>query len=461
MATITRNNLKSGEVSYRIRVKIKDIGTGKQIAKTTTWKKPEKMPIREAEKAASKYAMEYEEKIKRYQLGSNLNENTTVKKYSEIWAEYIHQHKSSSYYQSILHHLKTINESLGSYQIKELSPVIIQNFFDTLSARKRKIELAISTKLPKLIDEKKTNKTQLARLSGVSRSTIALAASGNQISMECAQRITKALCVPFKDYFKPIVLTSNYQPATNAKTCRTLRAMLSMAKRQQLLEQNFANSEYVTLIKEERKEVVCLDDVQAKELLTDLKNHDDIRVKTALMLLIFTGFRRGELCGLEWDDIDFEDSLISIKRASCPVTSQGVITCKPKSKTSARTITVPNIIINLLKEYHDWWKSFTTSLGDRYKGSKRLFLQSDGKPIYPTTLRYWLNTITKRLELPNITIHSLRHTNITMQIIAGIPLKTVSVRAGHSSTKLTSDTYSHFIRSSDKEAADTLNRMLS
>jgi len=94
------------------------------------------------------------------------------------------------------------------------------------------------------------------------------------------------------------------------------------------------------------------------------------------------------------------------------------------------------------------------------KEVKDYFYRNEGKPLYPSTIRYWLRKTAIKLSLPNISVHSLRHTNITLQIIAGVPLKTVSARAGHSSTKVTSDVYSHFVRSSDKEAAQMLEKML-
>ena len=61
--------------------------------------------------------------------------------------------------------------------------------------------------------------------------------------------------------------------------------------------------------------------------------------------------------------------------------------------------------------------------------------------------------------LPNRTVHSLRHTNITMQIAAGVPLVAVSGRAGHARTSTTTDIYSHFLKSSDRTAAKTLENV--
>ena len=74
----------------------------------------------------------------------------------------------------------------------------------------------------------------------------------------------------------------------------------------------------------------------------------------------------------------------------------------------------------------------------------------------PSTVESWVHRICKAAGLPNRTVHPLRHTNITMQIAAGVPLVTVAGRAGHARTSTTTDIYSHFLKSSDRTAAKVL-----
>ncbi len=90
----------------------------------------------------------------------------------------------------------------------------------------------------------------------------------------------------------------------------------------------------------------------------------------------------------------------------------------------------------------------------------RLFTTWNGSPIHPDSITGWFAAFIKRHELPKITIHSLRHTNITLLIMAGIPLRTVAKRAGHSSTVTTSLIYSHAIQSADEMASGVLEDIL-
>ena len=79
--------------------------------------------------------------------------------------------------------------------------------------------------------------------------------------------------------------------------------------------------------------------------------------------------------------------------------------------------------------------------------------------MYPGTISYQAHKPCDQAGLPHRTVHSLRHTNITMQIAAGVPLVTVASRAGHARTSTTTDIYSHFLKSSDKTAAEKLEQM--
>lgn len=88
-----------------------------------------------------------------------------------------------------------------------------------------------------------------------------------------------------------------------------------------------------------------------------------------------------------------------------------------------------------------------------------LFIAECGKRFYPGTTLQWVHKICDAAGLPHRNVHSLRHTNITMQIAAGVPLVTVAGRAGHARTSTITDIYIHFLKSSDKTAAEKLEQI--
>lgn len=120
---------------------------------------------------------------------------------------------------------------------------------------------------------------------------------------------------------------------------------------------------------------------------------------------------------------------------------------------------MPDKLIGYLHEYKAWWQNQKQYLGDRLGDTDRLFYTEDGKDICPELLRVWLQKTLAKVDLPKVTLHSLRHTNITLQLVAGVDMKTVSARAGHSKASTTSDFYSHFLKNSDIHASEVINKI--
>lgn len=459
MATITKRAGKRG-TSYRIQVYVKNKGTGQDEYITTTWRPPDDVPEREASRLLKKFVVEFEEKCRQESMLENaLKLDLTLSQYSDEWLKSMSQNRSASYYSSTKQHLKKINDKLGGYKLNALNPVIIQRFIDGLKKQNFIKGYAVAKTFKQYMAENKIKQIELSRKTGVSVSTIKAAFDGEHIDTSKAKLLAGALNMRPDELFEIVEDRCDYKPASIAKTVRTLRAMLGMAKRQQLIEHNYASSEYITSIKQERHEILCFDESQAKAFAHGLMEESDIRIKTALMLILLTGLRRGEAAGLEWQDIDFSKDEISVRRSSVNVAGMGVVTGKTKSVTSTREITMPAILAALMRDYRLWWEDYIKALGDRYNGCNRVFVSQEGDRLHPCTFRNWLQKTTQKLGLPNVNIHSLRHTNITLQILAGVPLKTVSTRAGHSTTKLTIDTYWQYFKASDREAAETLNKI--
>ena len=151
-----------------------------------------------------------------------------------------------------------------------------------------------------------------------------------------------------------------------------------------------------------------------------------------MLLALYSGVRRGELCGLEWRDIDTQNSIIHVLRASQYQSGNGITTVSTKNESSKRPIKLPPFMFQTLSHYRVWWLEQRLINGDRWQGKEeRLFIQSDGKPINPDTINYWLNKFIEAHGLEHFTPHSLRHTFSTLQIAAGVDIRTLQARTGH------------------------------
>jgi integrase len=220
-------------------------------------------------------------------------------------------------------------------------------------------------------------------------------------------------------------------------------------------------AEYVEAPKMQQTEAQYMNDEQARAFLSALLKEPDIRIKTALMLDLFTGMRRGELCGLSWGDIDFDENTIHVRRASQYIKDKGVVEVPTKNKSSVRDITVTAFVTELLKNYRTWWLEQKEIYGDEWLGvDERLFIKEKGEPIFPDTINRWLHKFTEHNGLPPIHPHTLRHTFITLQITSGVDVRTLQSRTGHSQASTLLDTYAHTFKSAQKRAAQAMDDAL-
>lgn len=194
-------------------------------------------------------------------------------------------------------------------------------------------------------------------------------------------------------------------------------------------------AEFMTLPKREKSsEKQLLNNPQQNILTSHLMNN--ITLSNAGMLLAAaTGIRIGELCGLKWSDLDFEKSTITVRRTIQRIKSQNgekstkLIVTLPKSRTSLREIPIPEFLQSTLKKLKVGGDSF--------------ILTGNNKFIEPRTMQYRFNNILKRLDLPQVSFHALRHMFATKCVALGIDVKTLSEILGHSSVKITLDRYVH------------------
>ncbi|MDD4564646.1 MAG: tyrosine-type recombinase/integrase [Eubacteriales bacterium] len=118
-------------------------------------------------------------------------------------------------------------------------------------------------------------------------------------------------------------------------------------------------------------------------------------------------------------------------------------------------------MMKALKSYKIWQEEKKLGLGDKWQDNGYLFTRWNGEPMRPDTVSDWFRKFVKMTDLPPISLHSLRHTSATLQIMNGIPVRTVSARLGHAKTSTTSNIYSHAIQSLDAKAAEVLDDIIS
>ncbi len=241
---------------------------------------------------------------------------------------------------------------------------------------------------------------------------------------------------------------------------RLLRAMLHKAVYWQLIVANPA--ERVQAPKSRKPKRRSYDDEQTKILLENLEklSIEETKYKVAIILTVFTGVRLGELMGLEWQDVDFKNGIISINRSSQYLSDMGVFTKTPKTESSIREIAIPEFIISLLEEYKLWYEEQKSIYGELWTNSDRLFVQADGKPMHPSSISKWFVRYVSTIGLPVINFHGLRHTNASLLVAQNVDIAVISARLGHAQISTTLDFYVHPLLSHNRKAGYALENLL-
>ena len=465
MATIRKRQLKNGGKAYTVQVKFKDKGSGKTILETTTWRPDAKMTAKQEERAVQTFADEFEKQIRATVSGATATTDTpniTFREFAEQWLERVKRDCSLTYYVKGRDCIDLANEYIGNYKLREITPAVIQNFYDKLDAMKKKTSKVFpKPEFRSVLEKHGYNYMKLRYEINIQSCTLANAFAGKAVSKTWSGDLSERIGVPFDELFDEKITEEPYAYEMIHKFKRIIRAILSLAKKNRLVTDNYASADYINFPKRPPHKIECMNDDDAKHFYKFILDYPDIRYKSAMLLFLLTGFRRGEVAGLEWKDIDFGKGEITVSRSVTTVNGFGMIEKEPKTETSKRTLAVPDVLIETLKEYREWQMNRRAELGDYMQENDYLFTQENGKRLYPSTFTGWLNKMLREANIDHYSLHSLRHTNITLQIAAGVPIVTVAARAGHARASTTSDIYAYALRSTDKLAADKLGSIFS
>lgn len=177
--------------------------------------------------------------------------------------------------------------------------------------------------------------------------------------------------------------------------------------------------------------------------------------------MLLTGVRKGELCGLNWEDFDIENKRVYIKRSYESISTKGLILGTPKTKSSIRNFELSRVLIDLYQEYKIWYDKMIERFPEGEYDSEALFIGNTGKRIHPTSMRNYFDEVLQLAGVKYYPVHSLRHTNVTLLIAAGVPPVTVASRGGHRKISTTLNIYAESLVPSDKEASDRINNYFS
>ncbi len=215
----------------------------------------------------------------------------------------------------------------------------------------------------------------------------------------------------------------------------------------------------VTIPKGEQKEKQIYTPAEVERFLT-LLSSEPLKYRTFFNLMIYSGFRRGEMLGLEWKDVNFETNVISVRRTSNYTAKKGVYTDTTKTKKSQRSLKFPQEIMDMLKEYKAEQDEQALKCGDKWVETDRLYVKWNGEPMQNGTPYFWLGEFCEKHDLPFYGLHSFRHLFASLLVNQGVDIVTVSGALGHSTVSTTSNIYCHMLQEAQAKVPDAVSSAL-
>ena len=427
MASIKKKELKKG-TCYIITVSLGRDAHDRQLFERTSYY-PKATTPRAIEKEVKKYAEAFEQRIREGKFYSG--EKITFQDFAETWREdWAESHLTKSVLEGYLDTLdRHIFPEIGSMKLSKITPLRCQDII-------RKLEKA--GKKPKTVK----------RIFTAMRSVFLYAYRMNIISENPCDRCE--------------LPRESTDTALHYFTLEQAKRFLNNALTQEYTYSVKAHSSHHSITKKE----ISISEYNQKSRIP-------LQFRVLFTLAVIGGFRRGELLGLTWKDIDEATRTISINKAVAK-TKEGQIVKEPKTKKSIRIVSMPSGCFDLLNAWKEEQREQALRLGSAWKGfvgkdfdDNFIFIQDNGlcMNLYTPTHKFqeviemYNKTVGEEDQLPMIRFHDLRHTSATLLLSENVDIATISNRLGHSRPSITLDVYSHSLLTKDISASRTLGLM--
>lgn len=259
---------------------------------------------------------------------------------------------------------------------------------------------------------------------------------------------------------KPIHINKLFEILSNeGKGTRTIQLVyvvfhiaLNQAVKEDLLVRNPLDN--VNRPKHTKKEIEPLRENEVTQFLISCRGH---RLEALLKIAFTTGMRKGEILGLKWTDIDWEEKTIRVQRQLQRIPGQGLTLVHPKTSSSTRTIYIGEDTILALRKHSERQYAEQQLAGDKWQENGLVFPSRLGTPYDQGALDKEFKKLLQQANLREIRFHDIRHTTTSLLLKQGVPIKVVQVMLGHEDISTTLRTYSHVYPGMLEEAAKKMN----
>jgi integrase len=425
---------------------------GKRIRPSLTIEREPYLTDKQWEKFIQSKAVEFEAQVKN---GKYLDGNKiTFAEFVDIWRErYAQKELAPKTLYEYERHLKRIIQAIGHMKMSKIQPLHILQFYSNLaeSGVREDVLYQANTKLVQYLNDNGIDFGMLATLVSINKNTAKKIINGERTNK--APQICMSMNIPLRDYFCIVDKDSKLSQRTIHHHHSTLNSILQKAVEWQMIYDNPARRVSAPKVSEKNMRFLEEEDVFRMFLLLE---NESIKHKAWIYTATYLGCRLGELGGLQWDGIDFNNNLISIHQASQALPGKGIFIKEPKNPSSKRVINIAPSAIKVLREYQVWQKEQQLIMGQLWIQTGFVFTKDNGEIMYPSTPTQWFVKFRRKNNLPDVNFHGLRHTNAAILIGEGVDIQTVAGRLGHAKPTTTAKVYSHFLKKPDEKASQLL-----
>lgn len=244
-------------------------------------------------------------------------------------------------------------------------------------------------------------------------------------------------------------------PKTVKNYISCMSSVMDYAVRMNLIADNPCRRANLPSVKQTEKDCYTLD--EAQEFIDTLLVKAPKVYQCYFLLAIYGGFRRAELCGLTWDNIDFDNQIVNVRKTLNYICGQGLQIDTPKTTKSERSLKLPAEIFVHLQALRDFYSDEEKRLLDAWTGDNDfVFKTAAGEPLSPQAPLSWLRKFCNREGLRYVNIHSFRHLNASLLISNGVDVKTVQACLGHAQVSTTMNIYAHSFMEAQAKASEAV-----
>ena len=243
-------------------------------------------------------------------------------------------------------------------------------------------------------------------------------------------------------------------PSTIRRIHAVLRSALNTAVKRRMIP--YSPAEHIELAPENPKRPRPWNISEARVFPAQVSTD---RLGPLYELMLSTGLRRGEAIGLRWQDVDLDGGALFVVQQITEVHGRGVVGT-PKTRRGTRVVALDPRTVDALHRHRATQELERAAWGPRWNDANLVFTREDGLPLRPEYATRHFMALVSRMGLPRIRLHDLRHTHATLALAAGVEMKIVSDRLGHSQISVTADLYTQVTRGVARTAANQIADVL-